>query len=361
MREILESSIDRLLNDAVNPHLLDAAQRGEWPTALWQALEEGGFASALVAEDRGGVGASWSDACAIARALGRHAAPVPLGEAMLASHLLAAAGLGVPTGVLTIAGAASEIVLTADAHRWLATGHLRGVPWGRHADAVVCVATDGQTHHVVLLPVAQAKLTAVRNTAGEPRDELVFEHITPLAAAPLPCGLPSNVVALYGAMLRSAQTAGALERVLDMCVAYANERVQFGRHIGKFQAIQHQLAVFASQAASVSAATEFAFAMADAGDAGFAIAAAKIRASEVAGLANSIAHAVHGAIGFSHEFTLHFLTRRLWSWRSEYGSQSHWSERLGRLACTGGANAFWPLITGNGVGAVGRHHLETLA
>ena len=56
-------------------------------------------------------------------------------------------------------------------------------------------------------------------------------------------------------------------------------------------------------------------------------------------------HQVHGAIGFTHEHSLHRLTRRLWSWRDEFGTESRWSQELGREVMSAGANTLWPTIT----------------
>ena len=77
----------------------------------------------------------------------------------------------------------------------------------------------------------------------------------------------------------------------------------------------------------------------------FSIAAAKVRAGEAATRACSIAHQVHGAIGFTREHSLHFATRRLWAWREQFGSDAWWAEALGRAAIAGGAAAFWPALT----------------
>jgi hypothetical protein len=54
---------------------------------------------------------------------------------------------------------------------------------------------------------------------------------------------------------------------------------------------------------------------------------------------------VHSAIGFTHEHSLHRLTRRLWSWCDEFGNESHWSRELGRAVMAAGADALWPTIT----------------
>jgi acyl-CoA dehydrogenase len=53
---------------------------------------------------------------------------------------------------------------------------------------------------------------------------------------------------------------------------------------------------------------------------------------------------VHGAMGFTYEHTLHHATRRLWSWREEFGNETAWATRLGRIVATQGAERLWPFI-----------------
>ena len=148
--------------------------------------------------------------------------------------------------------------------------------------------------------------------------------------------------------MRSAQMAGALQSVLETSVQYARERVQFGRPIGRFQAIQQNLAVLAGQAAAATAAAEAAIEAAAQGLDSFAIAAAKIRAGEAAGIGAAIAHQVHGAIGFTQEHRLHYATRRLWSWRDEFGNEAWWARRLGGEVAAAGADRLWQGITAAG-------------
>ena len=86
-------------------------------------------------------------------------------------------------------------------------------------------------------------------------------------------------------------------------------------------------------------------AAADRGDARFEVACAKIVAGEAAGLAAAVSHQVHGAIGFTYEHALHFSTRRLWSWRPEFGSEAVWAEELGRRTAARGPEALWTDLT----------------
>jgi len=130
-----------------------------------------------------------------------------------------------------------------------------------------------------------------------------------------------------------------------LTVDYVRTRIQFGRPIGKFQAIQHNLAIFAGQSAAAGAAAEMAAEAFAAGLNLVAIGAAKARAGEAASLAASIAHQAHGAIGFTQEYELHRLTRRLWSWRDEFGNEAEWQRIVGRAALHAGADGLWPMIT----------------
>ena len=136
--------------------------------------------------------------------------------------------------------------------------------------------------------------------------------------------------------------------MLAISVEYARERVQFGRPIGRFQAVQQQLAVLAGEVAAAKAACEAAADACDRGDGTLAIAAAKCRIGQAVGTATRVAHQTHGAIGFTHEHELHHRTRRLWAWRDEYGSEGYWAEVVGRRALAAGGRGLWPLLTGGG-------------
>jgi acyl-CoA dehydrogenase len=139
--------------------------------------------------------------------------------------------------------------------------------------------------------------------------------------------------------------AGALESILDQAVRYATERKQFGKPLASFQAIQQNLAVLAGHVAASGIAAEQAFRAADRDDPRFEIAVAKVRVGEAVGIGTSIAHQTHGAIGFTYEHSLHFATRRLWSWRAEFGSESAWAIELGRAVAARGPDALWADLT----------------
>jgi acyl-CoA dehydrogenase len=340
MRDLFQETIERIFSDLVSPTLIHQCADGAWPEALWNTLEETEMTLATVPEPLGGAGAAWEDAFTLARAAGSHAVPAPFADALLANWLLGCSGLHPQRGPIAIA-AHSQLTCVNGRAR----GRLEKVPWGRHLIQVAAISA-GPDPSLVLLDAANAiGLEQHTNLAGEPRDTLIFDHARVIQAEPLPPGTSPDFLLLCGAMLRSAQIAGALQSLLQMTTGYATERVQFGKPIGHFQVIQQQIAVMAEHTACALLAAEAAFAESTSGIAALPIMAAKICVGEAAGIGASIAHAVHGAIGFTDEHSLHLKTRRLWAWRAEYGSQNFWSQRLGQSVCASGARGLWPMLT----------------
>nr|NIR99282.1 acyl-CoA dehydrogenase [Gammaproteobacteria bacterium] len=214
---------------------------------------------------------------------------------------------------------------------------VKDVPWGRRADAVIALDPAGGPPSV--LEVTQVDDMG-SNLAGEARDVLALAEAAPLG---------SNEPGLeLMALARVAQMAGALERILELTLQYANEREQFGRPIARFQAIQHNLAVMAAE---VAAAVRIADAAVDAlgGERfEFEVAAAKARVGEAAGVCAESAHQVHGAMGFTHEHQLHHFTRRVWAWREEFGNEVYWRRRLGGHIAGLGADSVWDFLATRG-------------
>src|SRR3990172_8788847 len=103
LRTILADTITRLFTDRVTKDVLEAAEQGQWPAALWQALEESGITLPLVTEKQGGAGGTWGDAHVLLAPAGRFGPPAPLAETIIASWLLSESGREVPLGPLAVA------------------------------------------------------------------------------------------------------------------------------------------------------------------------------------------------------------------------------------------------------------------
>ncbi len=346
-RTMLADTCTRLFADQVTPALVEAAEKGTWPAALWQMLEENGLTLPQIPESRGGAGGEWGDAHVVLAAAGRFALPLPVPETMIGAWLLSESGLEVPLGPLTVAPVrpADTLTLTCEGAGWSLSGTAGRVPWGAAAGHVVVSAESDGKPMIALVAGGSAKAEPDVNLAFEPRDTLTWSGAPVLAAAPAGAALPVDALRVAGALARSAQMAGGLEFLLAQSVKYVTERVQFGRPLASFQAIQHQLALLAGHTAAAGMAAQRGFASMDAGDAAFDIAVAKIRTGEAAGLGAGIAHQCHGAIGFTYEHSLHFVTRRLWSWRAEFGAEAYWAAALGREVAARGADALWPYVT----------------
>lgn len=154
-----------------------------------------------------------------------------------------------------------------------------------------------------------------------------------------------------GAFVRVGLAAGAMDAILAMSVEHANTRVQFGKPLGKFQAVQQSLAVLAVEAAAVNVAGAACAAALDkygSDGAMFEIAAAKLRTNQAIATGTAIAHQVHGAIGFTQDYALHPVTTSLMAWRSDCGNEAYWSTILGGLACANGGEGLWAEIARRG-------------
>ena len=332
-RDLLRDTATRLFQDLCQPAALRAAEGGHWPAMLWTAVEETGLPRALVPESAGGHGLAFADAMVIVRAAGRHALPLPLPETMLAGWLLARAGLPVPEGPMTVAfGEGLSLSPTP-------TGRANRVPWARENTSLVIMDESGD---VAVVARENCGIERGENVAGEPRDTIILSGRAERVGN---ARLTLVELRAVGAALRAQQIAGALEGVMEMTVQYALDRVQFGRPLGKFQAVQQNLAVLAGQTAAAGAAADMAAEAVGDTISLLPIAAAKGRCGEAAGLGAAIAHQVHGAIGFTREHSLHFLTKRLWSWRDEFGNETFWNRLLGHHMARAGADRFWGGLT----------------
>jgi len=348
MRDVVVTNATRVFADLCTGEAHVLAERGEWQPSLWTVLEDAGFPYAAHAPARGGPGTDFGDALALVRAAGACHLPAPLAETMLAELVLAAAALPPLRGSATVAPVVpgDSVSLTRVPGGWRLTGLARRIPWGRHVDAIVFVGDASGTPAAALVRPKVA-LRADRNFANEPRDTLVLDglRIADEDVAVHASCLSAQDLRTLGASFRVAAMTGAMETALEMSLSYAMERKQFGRPIAKFQAVQHQIAIMASQVAAANAATDAMIEAVGTGNASFEIAAAKLRVGEAAGIVAGIAHQVHGAMGFSLDHPLHRCTRRLWSWRDEFGSEHEWAEVIGDIVARLGHQELWPFLT----------------
>jgi alkylation response protein AidB-like acyl-CoA dehydrogenase len=284
-RELLRETVATLVEKQAPPEAVRTAMASErgYDTGLWKVLcEQVGAAALVVPEELGGAGGELGDAAAVIAELGGHLVPTPLlGTTLAELALLAADSPDEETlGALAEGTAIGAVVFDP--------GYVMN---GDVADVVVAVS-DGK-----LLRWNSFEATA-RQTMDPTRRLARLEpgEVTEIGTDP---GLADTA-----AILVAAEQVAAAARCLDLTVAYAKERVQFGRPIGSFQALKHRMA-------DMFVLVQSARAVVDAGIAApspTAAALARVSASEAFSAVAAEAVQMHGgiAITWEHDVQLYF-------------------------------------------------------
>lgn len=304
---------------------------------LWRILEDAGLARLTSTTD---LGAGPRELAITLYGLARHAGSVPLAETdLLAGWLGQQADFELPHGPLTVA------IADADTDGRRITGTARSVPWARSCAAVLLAVRGPDSLRVGLVEVSPSNLREDHNLAGEPRDSITFD----LPADRLHAVDPAlgDELERRGAWSRCVQIVGALDAAAAQSVNHTRERVQFGRPLSAFQAVQQSLAGMAGEIETARAAAELAVAVAsehgfDSADTDYAIAVAKVAVGRAVGPVTTVAHQLHGAIGVTQEHPLWLFTLRAQSWAGDYGTTTQYARRLGRLALA--AEDPWDLV-----------------
>jgi alkylation response protein AidB-like acyl-CoA dehydrogenase len=293
----------------------------------WAAIVELGLQGALVPEERGGLGLAPADFVLIAEACGYACLPEPLVENVgVALPLLAAIAADPRADAMLERALAGEITvaLAHPANLFVADADTAGV----------VLAVRGEELH--LCDAADSALE--RQESIDP-----FRRLFSIADRPCPATAIADAgrvrfhldVALdRGALFCAAQLLGIAQRAVDLAVAYAKERQQFGRPIGSYQAVKHLLAtaqvkiefarpVVYAAAAQLPQADAFSRAR---------ISHAKLAAGEAADLACRTAVQVHGAMGYSWEVDVHFFLKRALALAGWWGDARFHRERVAERA-----------------------------
>lgn len=145
-------------------------------------------------------------------------------------------------------------------------------------------------------------------------------------------GVQNSLADHHGAVLCAAQLIGLARRMIDMSVAYAKDRKQFGQPIGAFQAVKHQLATAYTQVEFARPIVHLA-----ALQGGLAVHNAKLAAIDAAMLAAETAIQVHGGMGYTYEVDLHLFMKRTWALCAEWGDRNYHLKKLEDSVLNGNA------------------------
>lgn len=317
-------ALHELLESAGTPAVVRAwAEDDTRPgRALWRQLAEMGVAGLAVPEKWGGLQAQFSDVVVAMEELGRHAVPGPaiesavavpvllsaLGDDELCERWLPQLASGESVATLSLAPLVPYALDAGDADLTL------------HVSAGMLRLVD-----VSGLPV-QTSVDPARKMS-----DLTDARGTVLATGP---AVTEATAAAYdaGALACAAQLVGAGRMLLDMATAYAKQRVQFGRPIGEFQAVKHQLA-------DVMVRLEFArpllygaaIALAEGSPtAARDVSAANVAAAAAADRAARASLQVHGAIGYTQEYDLGLWLTKVRALIAAWGTPSEHRARVFR-------------------------------
>lgn len=334
----LAAMIDNVFGYRQGGVLAAPGARVEYDRTLWQRLDSLGLVRLTGAEDTGGSGAGWLEAAELLTAAVRHGVRAPLAEHdLLACWLLESVGLPVDDAVRTVC------VQPRDG------GPATAVPWAADAERIVVLWPAGVEYRLTEFDTADLSITPGTNLIGEPRDAISVDT-SGIIGHPVPAELVDQL-GRKSAMVRAIQVCGALDGAVALSIEHVASRVQFGRPLAKFQAIQNLISDAAAEAALARAATESALRSAIDTDwqstyLDFQIATARSCVGHAAGVVVRNAHQVHGAIGTTHEHRLHTYTRAAVAWRSEFGSVRFWDAQVAAAAVAAGGQGLWGLITG---------------
>lgn len=348
---MIQGTVERVFDREISRDVIEYAESGQFPADLWQTTVDTGLQKILCREEHGGIEASWSDALPLFFEIGYRQVPLPLAGTAVGQFFASKNGINIPESdvMSLIAGPQAKSIQITPCDCPLINGAAHAVKWGRHAQWFLIETPAGSC----LVEATDPGITIEEGTdpSGMPSDRVTFGSVKASHWLTHRIEGLTNPVQVAQAATLSAMITGALEYALNLSVQYAKDRVQFGKPISKHQAIQHQLAEMSGEVASSYTATSAA--MKDlpslqhtvARSALFSAAVAKITASEAVSKGTSVAHQVHGAIGFTYEYPLNFATRRLWAWRIEGGTASDWALVLGQAFVRAGSDRFWENLT----------------
>jgi alkylation response protein AidB-like acyl-CoA dehydrogenase len=325
-------------------------ERG-WDPAVWTRFAgELGAVALDVPEELGGAGASFREVAVVAEELGRSLVRFPwfstaiLGVGVLLhatgdgadaarAELLPALASGEVTATLAHSDA-DDTRAEPDGQGWRLTGVKTRVIEGATADLIFVTARTGEGLGVFAVPGTADGVARVSKRALDPNRQLATVTLRnaparaigdPSAASPVLERVRDRAIAA----LACEQTGGAAA-ALDMTVAYAKDRIQFGRPIGTFQAIKHRCADMAVALEAARSASAWAAAVAaDAPeDLPLAAATAALACAEAYSFVAAETIQVHGGIGFTWEHPAHLHFRRAATGATLFGDQAFHRERL---------------------------------
>ena len=308
---------------------------------LWKEMVELGWTGLALPPEYDGVGEGFLELCLVIEELGRSRVPTPLaataaccglpilshGTEEQKSEWLGAIARG---SVMSYVRGDAGVVAERSGDGLTLDGEASFVPYAGAADQLLVTArSDGGGPVALVVDAAAAGVSReALDGVGDPVYRVRFSRVQVPAGRLLGDGAAGAVTA-YGTAAMCAEMVGGAQGVLDMTVAYAREREQFGQPIGAFQAVAHHCADMAIDVlASRFIAYEAIWRLASGSDGGTEISLAKSWVSDAYQRVCALGHQVHGAIGFTAEHDLHYYTRHALASAVAFGDADFHTERV---------------------------------
>lgn len=331
--DIALTETQSLLRDAIRDYLqkevsFDRIRQlesdGGYDRELWSYLAGSGFLGLPFPESLGGGGGELTDLAVLMEELTRRAVVIPFMETMASAltvqrHASADMAREVLAGVIGGATTIAPAVLESG-DRWdqcdatVSGGRLSGVKcfvdYGQVVTHHLVSAREGATTGLYLVDANAPEVTMVplRNIGRTPQANVTYAGAPARAAGGAEA---AEFLVSCARSLAAIQCLGNAQQSLDMTVEYVAMRVQFGRPIGTFQAVQHHVANMATMTLATRFLAYEAVWKLDRGSATVRdIATAKAWASKTATETPMMAHQLYGGIGFTEEYDLHFFSRK---------------------------------------------------
>jgi alkylation response protein AidB-like acyl-CoA dehydrogenase len=309
---------------------------GGYDRDLWQDMVAQGWTGLLLPENRGGLGFGPVEAAVLAEQVGAHLAPAPFLQQLLALDTL---GRTTPAGSSiegladgTLLGCAAFEPVSVEMHgdEFVLTGRTEPVVFAPSADVAVVRGRHGDDE--ALFSVDLTGVTVERESAMDLTREVGWLRFDrPPAARPGGADAVARFVD-FGAMAYAAEMLGLAQAALDLSVAYAKEREQFGRPIGSFQAVKHRCADMLVDVEGMRSAVYYAaWAIGADVDASVAASTAKTWCSDASRRVMASTLQVHGGIGFTWEHDAHLFLKRSQLDEVSFGDARFHRARLARL------------------------------
>ena len=326
---------------------------------MWQKIAQVGWLGLIVPEEHGGTGQNLVDLGILLEEVGHGVMPGPFFNTALTTVAILDAGTDAQKAEYLPRIAAGDLIATAailepysrlDANGinleasasgdgYTLNGTKMFVENAHAADYLLVAArTGGSGEDGITLFLVDAQSNGIsvdklKTIATDNQCEVTFNGVSVPAANVLgDVGggwVHLRLLLQKGAALRCCQMVGALQEVLDMTVEYVKNRVQFGRPIGSFQAIQHYCANMATDVDGSRFITYQAiWRLGEGLPSDLEVSSAKAWVSDSAQRVAATAHQCHGAIGFTQEHDLQLFTRRLKAWEVSFGDGDYHRERV---------------------------------